>query len=282
MKYMPVWEYYNMQGASILDQKQLVLCRWTISDFELLSNSDDGIYIVVGGELSVQDLNSTFCLLPGELVFLRRGNYVVSTGGRESRLLRVSLSSIFLQGFIQRYGALLSEVERREEVHGGGIVFSRTPLLLDCVDGLKGLLVHEHPPVLESLRIEELLMLLAFSSQGPELMAVLRQQSNRHVERLQMFMERHYLEEWRLSDFSREFGMGLTAFKELFGAVYGGSPRAWISERRILHAHHLLLNSGKSIVEIAMESGFSSQSYFTQSYRRRFGCTPSRSRQVKV
>ena len=75
--------------------------------------------------------------------------------------------------------------------------------------------------------------------------------------------------------------MGLTSFKELFGSVYGVSPRAWISERRILYAHHLLLNSEMSIVDIAMESGFSSQSYFTQSYRRRFGCTPSRSRQGK-
>ncbi len=36
-----------------------------------------------------------------------------------------------------------------------------------------------------------------------------------------------------------------------------------------------------SIVDIAMEAGFSSQSYFTQSYRRRFGCTPRRSRQGK-
>ncbi|HHW1837544.1 TPA: T3SS regulon transcriptional activator ExsA, partial [Pseudomonas aeruginosa] len=78
-----------------------------------------------------------------------------------------------------------------------------------------------------------------------------------------------------------EFGMGLTTFKELFGSVYGVSPRAWISERRILYAHQLLLNSDMSIVDIAMEAGFSSQSYFTQSYRRRFGCTPSRSRQGK-
>ena len=112
-------------------------------------------------------------------------------------------------------------------------------------------------------------------------MAVLRQQGNRHVERLQAFMETHYLQEWRLSEFAREFGMGLTTFKELFGSVYGVSPRAWISERRILYAHHLLLNTEMSIVDIAMESGFSSQSYFTQSYRRRFACTPSRSRQGK-
>lgn len=37
-----------------------------------------------------------------------------------------------------------------------------------------------------------------------------------------------------------------------------------------------------SIVDIAMEAGFSSQSYFTQSYRRRFGCTPSQARLTKI
>ncbi len=176
---------------------------------------------------------------------------------------------------------LLSEVERCDEPVPGIIAFAATPLLAGCVKGLKELLVHEHPPMLACLKIEELLMLFAFSPQGPLLMSVLRQLSNRHVERLQLFMEKHYLNEWKLSDFSREFGMGLTTFKELFGSVYGVSPRAWISERRILYAHQLLLNSDMSIVDIAMEAGFSSQSYFTQSYRRRFGCTPSRSRQGK-
>lgn len=270
-----------MQVANVHDQSPFALCQWAIPVFEFLSSSEEGIYVVVDGELSVQDFNTTFNLMPGELIFLRRGNYIVGTGGRETRLLWIPLSALFLQSFVQRYGALLAEIERCDDSQGGGIAFSRSPLLIDCVDSLKGLLVHEHPPVLASLRIEELLMLLAFSAQGPAFMAVLRQQSNRHVERLQRFMEKHYLEEWRLGSFAKEFGMGLTAFKELFSSVYGGSPRAWISERRILHAHHLLLNSERSIVEVAMESGFSSQSYFTQSYRRRFGCTPSRSRQIK-
>lgn len=270
-----------MPVADVYDQPQLALCQWAIPVFEFFSSAEEGVYVVVDGELSVQDFNVTFNLLPGELIFLRRGNYIVGTGGKEARLLWIPLSALFLQHFVQRYGALLAQIERCEDSRGGGIAFSSTPLLADCVGRLRGLLSHELPPVLAALRIEELLMLLAFSAQGPAFMAVLRQQSNRHVERLQRFMEKHYLEEWRLGSFAKEFGMGLTAFKELFSAVYGGSPRAWISERRILHAHHLLLNSERSIVEVAMESGFSSQSYFTQSYRRRFGCTPSRSRQIK-
>ncbi|ENR5394601.1 helix-turn-helix domain-containing protein, partial [Providencia rettgeri] len=47
---------------------------------------------------------------------------------------------------------------------------------------------------------------------------------------------------------------------------------------RIMYAHQLLINTTMSIVEISMEAGFSSQSYFTQTYRKRFGYTPSRSR----
>ncbi len=86
------------------------------------------------------------------------------------------------------------------------------------------------------------------------------------------------MKEWKLTDYAQEFGASLTTFKELFNEHYGISPRAWISERRLLHAHKLLLTSKMSIVDVAMEAGFSSQSYFTQSYRRRFGTTPSKVR----
>lgn len=233
------------------------------------------------GELTIRDVNVTKHVEAGELLVVRRGSYLVRTGEQRSDLLWIPLSDQFLQSFIQRFGALLGEVERREKSGVNIIAFESNPLLADCVKSLKNLLVHEHPPMLASLKVEELLILFVFGPQGAELMSLLRQQSNRNVERLQLFMEQYFLKEWRISQFSREFGMGLTTFKDLFGVVYGVSPRAWISERRILHAHHLLLNSELSIVDIAMASGFSSQSYFTQSYRRRFGCTPSRSRQCK-
>ena len=129
-----------------------------------------------------------------------------------------------------------------------------------------------------SLRISELLLLLSYSDQGALLLSKLRQLSNRQAARLQTFMESNYLKEWRLSEFARTFGMGLTTFKELFNTVYATSPRCWISEKRIMYAHQLLVNTAMSIVEVSMEAGFSSQSYFTQSYRKRFGYTPSKSR----
>ena len=134
------------------------------------------------------------------------------------------------------------------------------------------------PDVIMRLKYEEMLILLLHGERGENLYALLSKLTDNISERLRRFMELHYLKEWKLTDYAQEFGASLTTFKELFNEHYGVSPRAWISERRLLHAHKLLLTSQMSMVDIAMEAGFSSQSYFTQSYRRRFGTTPSRAR----
>lgn len=270
-----------MKGITTTEKGDMTLLQWCMSAFNVVEHPQEGIYILLEGSMRWQDCTDTYELSPNELLFVRRGNYAVCTGDGSCRLLWVPLSSTFLQGFLQRFGSLLSEVTRIEGMAPSLLPFQASPLLAQCILGLCGLTEHEHPPALAKLRTEELLFLLAFGEQGPKLMSILRQLSNRQVERLQHFMEKYYLMEWKLSEFAKEFGMGLTTFKELFGSIYGVSPRAWISERRILYAHQLLLNSEMSIVDIAMEAGFSSQSYFTQSYRRRFGCTPSRARHGK-
>ncbi|SMG63972.1 [weak similarity to] LscA, partial [methanotrophic bacterial endosymbiont of Bathymodiolus sp.] len=53
---------------------------------------EEGIYILIEGQVTVQDCNATVCLMPGELLFARRGNYVVSTGERDCLLLWIPLS----------------------------------------------------------------------------------------------------------------------------------------------------------------------------------------------
>ncbi|MGL5073637.1 helix-turn-helix transcriptional regulator [Aeromonas salmonicida] len=267
-----------MKGTTTTEKGDITLLQWSMSAFNVIEHSQEGIYILLEGSMTWQDCTDTYELSPNELLFVRRGNYAVCTGDSSCSLLWLPLSNTFLQGFLQRFGSLLSEIARLEGMAPTLLPFHSSPLLTQCTQGLRGLTEHEHPPALAQLRTEELLFLLAFGEHGPQLMSILRQLSNRQVERLQQFMEKHYLMEWKLSEFAKEFGMGLTTFKELFGSIYGVSPRAWISERRILFAHQLLLNSEMSIVDIAMEAGFSSQSYFTQSYRRRFGCTPSRAR----
>lgn len=237
-----------------------------------------GLIIVTKGSVLWQAPASTTLINENEIIYVKQGTYALQSKSKESELLWIPLKDNFLRDFLNRYGSLLSEIKRQYDNILDVIRFESSSLLLETCSSLHAFLAQDYPETLIDLRISELMLLLSHSDKGPELMSNLRQLSNRQAERLQVFMENNYLKEWKLNEFSKEFGMGLTTFKELFNAVYATSPRAWISEKRIMFAHQLLINTDMSIVEISMEAGFSSQSYFTQSYRKRFGYTPSRSR----
>ncbi|WP_252091021.1 AraC family transcriptional regulator [Pseudomonas sp. MWU13-3659] len=212
------------------------------------------------------------------MLFVKRGTYLVTANWEDCQLAWLPLEPLFVQEFIRRHGNDLARSARHVELGMNLLQFQAQKSVTECVQRLLGAQTGQLPVSLSLLRLEELLMLLIFSPMGDALLGALRLQGNRHVDRLYTFMEHNFLKEWRLDEYAKAFGLGLTAFKAMFFACYNSSPRAWISERRVLHAHNLLMNTSMSIVDVAMESGFSSQSYFSQSYRRHFGCTPSEAR----
>ena len=251
--------------------------------YQILKSDQKALYIIRKNALILQNCNDTVLVNQDQILFLQQGNYTIKTQNSEPcEAIYIPLKDDFLRNFMSKYSDILSNIERDETFSSSFICFQDSPLIHYCNNGLEYLFYQDCPNTFTKLRIEELLILLLSTEQGIELMALLRQLSHRQVDRLQIFMEKNHLKNWKLKQFAREFGMGLTTFKELFSHVYGTSPRTWICERRIIYAHQLLLTTEMSIVDISMESGFSSQSYFTQSYHRRFNMTPSKARNLKL
>jgi AraC family transcriptional regulator len=73
---------------------------------------------------------------------------------------------------------------------------------------------------------------------------------------------------------AEEVGMSYFHFSRAFKKSMGMSPTNYIAERRIERAKGLLNETQLPISEIALRSGFSSQSHFTNSFRRVAGSTP--------
>jgi AraC family transcriptional regulator len=73
---------------------------------------------------------------------------------------------------------------------------------------------------------------------------------------------------------AKEVGMSYFHFSRAFKQTLGMSPTNYIAERRIEHAKRLMQETALPISEIALRSGFSSQSHFTTSFRRFSGVTP--------
>ncbi|WP_305831121.1 helix-turn-helix transcriptional regulator [Photobacterium leiognathi] len=238
------------------------------------------IVFVHNGQLRIQTSDCTFDIVAGCGVYLSQGDYLLECipidGQYAASVLEFDDELVTV--FLQKHSDILMSLPTMDNVQSRLFPFSSNILIEQTLSGIKTLEEQSYPDIIMSLKYEEILILLLHGKRGEHLCVLLLQLTNKTSYRLRHFMDRHYLKEWKLTDYAKEFGASLTTFKELFNEHYGASPRAWISERRLLHAHKLLLTSKMSIVDIAMETGFSSQSYFTQSYRRRFGTTPSQVR----
>lgn len=89
------------------------------------------------------------------------------------------------------------------------------------------------------------------------------------------FIESHCLNAWPVARFAKEFGMPLRKFNSIFHEKFGMTAKQWLIERRLQHALHLIESTPKRIVDIALECGFSHHAHFTDSFRKRYQCSPT-------
>lgn len=64
-------------------------------------------------------------------------------------------------------------------------------------------------------------------------------------------------------------------YKEWFKARMGTSPSLYIREKRIEKAKELLISTSDTVINIAMNVGYSSNASFTKAFTSLLGCTPS-------
>ncbi len=88
-----------------------------------------------------------------------------------------------------------------------------------------------------------------------------------------------YKKELTLDELAGCAGMSPQYFCRVFRSVTGHTPIDYLNYYRVECAAELLRGTDESITEIALSCGFSDSGYFSRTFRRHKGCSPSRYRE---
>jgi len=89
------------------------------------------------------------------------------------------------------------------------------------------------------------------------------------------YIEIHLKEELNLKELAQKASLSPYHFHRIFTTTTGYSPMEYIRKRRIYFAFQEIRNSKKSILEIALELGYSSNETFTRAFFKECGSKPS-------
>jgi len=101
------------------------------------------------------------------------------------------------------------------------------------------------------------------------------QEQARLLGKLHEYLMEHYSEKVSLATACSIVGMSESKFTRFFKAATGETFVSYLTRLRLNRAMQLLEKSNKTIADIAIETGFSDQSYFDRVFRRYFKKRPS-------
>jgi two-component system response regulator YesN len=83
-----------------------------------------------------------------------------------------------------------------------------------------------------------------------------------------------------MGEIARSANLSLSRLSHLFKIEVGTSPAKYLKQIRMEKAKHLLETSFLSIKEIMFAVGFNDSSYFTRSFKRFYGMSPTAYREM--
>jgi AraC family transcriptional regulator, L-rhamnose operon regulatory protein RhaS len=88
------------------------------------------------------------------------------------------------------------------------------------------------------------------------------------------WIDKHLGEIARVEDIARAVGIRSRQFHDRFRREIGMTPNSYLMQRRVRRAKQLLRQGSESVLNIALELGFSSSQYFAMAFKQLSGLTP--------
>jgi AraC-like DNA-binding protein len=98
------------------------------------------------------------------------------------------------------------------------------------------------------------------------------------VQSLKEYLSKTFLEDHKLDNLARHFGTNTNKLMQLFKQTFGRSIFDYLGELKMEHAHTLLQDDEKMVVEVARIVGYKNPHHFSTAFKKKFGICPSQVR----
>lgn len=93
--------------------------------------------------------------------------------------------------------------------------------------------------------------------------------------RVDEYIDTHLCETIRMASLAAVTKLSTSYFFHAFRAAFGESPYRYVVRRRIEIAKELMISSGKTLADIALDCGFADQPHMTRQFKQFVGLTPA-------
>ncbi len=88
-------------------------------------------------------------------------------------------------------------------------------------------------------------------------------------------LEKDYRRKWRIADIAKIAGMAPSTLIPVFKRATGHAPIDYLLRIRALKAAELLIQTERTVTDIALESGFEDSNYFSRQFKKTYNTSPS-------
>ncbi|MBN2651570.1 MAG: helix-turn-helix transcriptional regulator [Spirochaetales bacterium] len=164
------------------------------------------------------------------------------------------------------------------------------PWVKPSIAGLEKIFVGEYPEGLlfdslsvENVKIQGVLLFLLSQMVGSADLGCLGDEIFSHIKLKEAidYMNEAFLRNPTLAEIAEVSGFTPNYFHKIFKTTFNISPFEYMQDLRLRKAMHLLVLSCKPIYEVATESGYSDEFYFSKIFKKVIGLTPSDFRRSK-
>ncbi len=106
-----------------------------------------------------------------------------------------------------------------------------------------------------------------------------RQLDEKRLRQFRALVDRHFRDHWTLEQYAGELNVSVSTLKRLCLETLSTNPKAIVQGRLINEAKRRLIYTQQPLDELAYTLGFKDPAYFSRSFKRALGISPSRYRE---